>query len=273
MKWYMNDFVTLKNARVRLLRYGEGKPLLLLPGWPFSSTIYSILEPFLKDEYEVTCIDLPGWCGNSTFKKNQQCRVQDYLRIIHECIEKVYKHDELIDVGGISIGGTLALLLSSQRENIKNVFVQSSPYRGDYFIENRSFKTRLMEEASTSIVLGNLLKYFYRVQHMRTYRKNKRNLSKTTIDEILSEYSKLIPRCVLEFACDFFHSDYSQNLKQITNKVYIAACQSDTFVSTQFMRELADLLPNSVYLEIPGVSHYFIAEDPKRFAELFLDKE
>lgn len=267
----MHEFIELDNAVIRTIRYGEGKPLFLIPGWPFSSTIYALLEPYLGKHYQVTSLDLPGWCGKSYFKESQGFAVKNYLEIIQECLEKLYPDGNAVNIGGISIGGTLALLTANKQNNIDKVFAQSSPYRGDFFLRTNGIKTKLMDAGRNLPQIGNSLKKFYKIQHMKTYWKNRQNLPKDMFKNIMDEYDSLEPKCVLEFACDFFHSNYSKNLEKVENEAHIIACKKDSFVPTYFMKELADILPNSIYVEVSEYSHYFLAENPQKFGEILLN--
>jgi len=59
-------------SKIAYRRFGTGDPLLLLHGWPLSSTTFRRLVPLLQDQFDCYVPDLPGcgqseWCDRTDF--------------------------------------------------------------------------------------------------------------------------------------------------------------------------------------------------------------
>jgi pimeloyl-[acyl-carrier protein] methyl ester esterase len=46
---------------INIKYYGQGRPLVFFHGWGFDSQIWVPIIPFLKDQYQIILIDLPGF--------------------------------------------------------------------------------------------------------------------------------------------------------------------------------------------------------------------
>ncbi len=71
----------IANSKLAYRRFGKGDPLLLLHGWPLSSTTFRKLVPLLQDQFDCYVPDLPG-CGQSEWSSNTDFSIVGRAQII-----------------------------------------------------------------------------------------------------------------------------------------------------------------------------------------------
>lgn len=57
---FTSRYLTVNDVQLHYIRGGQGKPLVLLPGWPQTWWSYHKLMPLLADSYEVIVVELRG---------------------------------------------------------------------------------------------------------------------------------------------------------------------------------------------------------------------
>ncbi len=256
---------------INSIAYGKGKPLFLIPGWPISGRVYKILAPYLKDKYRVTSIDFPGWAGKSKFLNGEISSVIGFEKIIKEVVLTIYKKDQFpIDIGGVSAGGTLAMLFAAKNGDlVEKVFVHASPCTGRFILKTHKIQTISMEIARRSRLLARLLKYIER-KYLENFLNER--MADDLKDELIEDWSKILPGVVLDFANDFFLSDYSDILKKVSNKVIVVGSQKDDLIPASHMKDLAEnILPNAKYIEVGNTDHYFLAKDSESFCKIIIE--
>jgi pimeloyl-ACP methyl ester carboxylesterase len=257
-------------AIINTISFGNGdKNLVLLPGWPLSSRIYQVLEKYLSDDYKVVGIDLPGWSGNSEFKIKFGFKVKDHLKIIRDSLDTIFPEENRINVGGVSVGGTLAILTAyDYSEKIGKVFVQSAPYQGKYLTKTHKFETFFMNCARFVPGLASILKIFYMGPKFLEYKNNKYVIDENLGNQLNEEFKKLDSKCVLDFATDFFNNDYSEIFSKVPNEVIVVGCKKDNLVPSKMGLSLSNILPNSKYYEVEDGDHYLVAKKPEEIAKI-----
>lgn len=71
MDWNLDQAVTTNAGRVRFGTAGEGPPLLLAHGWPWSSFSWRRIIPSLAQHFQVWWYDMPGY-GRSEMRPDQR---------------------------------------------------------------------------------------------------------------------------------------------------------------------------------------------------------
>jgi len=258
--------IKLKNCLINTYHGGKGKPLFLIPGWPFSGRIYFPLIKYLADDYQVTTLDLPGWAGNSKLKADFDFQINSYVELILVTLKKIYSDEVKISLGGVSIGGTLALLAAyHQPELAKNLVIHSSPWNGIDFKKKHKIQSQLISKFKNKSSIDPLLKRVYKglclISHRKRSNKKLRHL-------LLKDYKNLNPYAVMTFADNFFNSDFKNQLKQIKIPVLAVGSTKDQYISCHQVKHLSqNILPQSKYFRVP-YSHYFVIENPKMLADI-----
>jgi len=266
-----SEWYDLEYAVIHANSFGKGRPLFLLPGWACSSTkVCGALEPYLADRYRVTSIDLPGWAGQSKFKTDGEAAVARYVEVVRDSLNAIYSDNTVVDIGGVSAGGTLALLAAYDvGSKIGKIVVQSSPYEGFIICGSKRLGAVLMNALRFAPCLKFVLREYYRGSY--TWFAGKRGVD-IDIDEALKDYEGLQSGVVLDFARDLLHSSYSNLLRTVKNRVIVIGCEKDRVVPPEMMKKLSkDALPNAKYYEIEGGAHHILAENPQKLAQIIID--
>ncbi len=262
------------NYEIKATSWGKGEPLFLIPGWPFSSKLYLFLKPYLSQKYRVTCIDLPGWSGNSSFKGRQNGhKVEDYLDIIENCIKAIYPNEKTISIGGTSAGGTLSLLLSKRLgSKVKDIIAISTPSGGSAIRKLHRVETSLMDFAFKFPSFGYFLMVVYALGKARVIKNNRSTIGRTLFKQFASDFIRIKPKSAIEFAVDFFGSEYESQFKDIKNKVVVIGNKKDNAVPPEMVRRLGEkILPNADYYELSNGTHASVVEYPKEISNYIFE--
>lgn len=105
---------------------GTGKNLILLHGWGFNADLFNSLVDQYKDQYRITVIDLPGHGRSDDVRGGLQEWCDEIIKILP-------KNPILL---GWSLGGLLAIKITTQVKISKLILVASSPN----FVQNPYWK-------------------------------------------------------------------------------------------------------------------------------------
>lgn len=275
--------IDLESAEIHTISFGRGKPLVLLPGFPFPASIFLLLEPYLAPNFAVTALDLPGWMGKSKFKSPNHQGIEGYVLLLKQVLDNLYPQ-EAINLGGVSAGGTLALLLASRYpKKVKKVVIQSSPYTGksiEHIFKKLVFLAQVAEKYP---LLIPPMKQLYKVILFAKYQQDKFKIKKNgeiflkSADshnlekEIIGSFGNL-DISAAHFGLEFLNSDFADEFRRISKEVVVVGCGKDDIVPTSLMKTLAfEILPKAQYIEMKNLSHVALAENPKNFAKIILE--
>lgn len=108
-----SDTVVVDGHSIHYRHAGEGRPVLLLHGWPTSSFLWRNVMPGMAQSRRVLAIDLPGF-GQSDKPLDVEYNVDFYTSIIDGFLREVGA-DEQIGLVVHDLGGPLGLYWASQR--------------------------------------------------------------------------------------------------------------------------------------------------------------
>ncbi len=251
----------INGSQVYTRSFGSGYPVLLLPGWPLSSAIFELLRPYA--DYELTSFDFPGWAGKSTGTITPD--INSLVEFTNKFIDK--KGYDKLCIGGISIGGTIALLTAFDNNKVEKVFVQSSPYNGSYFRKHFKPQVKLIDIARDHKMLASLLKLAYLLPKEISAIKARTNVQKELKKVVRDDMKNMNTNHVLEFAYRFFNSDFEEHMKKVEQESLIVGCKKDKRVPSNVSRKLSEILPKSKFKLVEG-THSYLLENPKEFSEI-----
>ncbi len=102
----------------------EIRDLVLIHGWGFDNRIWRNFIPHLEDQWQVTCIDLPGY-GASKNKVEPHLDQGSIDQIVNRINSDIPENATIL---AWSLGGTVAMKLVQRRSDIKAlVLLASSP--------------------------------------------------------------------------------------------------------------------------------------------------
>lgn len=109
----MNKIETyIDNLKINYIKKGDGKTVLIIPGWGTVINTYTTLINSISTYANVICLDMPGF-GNSD-KPKKSWNLDDYIDFIIEFISSQNIKD--LDVIGHSNGGRIIIKLMSRKD-------------------------------------------------------------------------------------------------------------------------------------------------------------
>jgi len=147
-----HGYVLVDDLRLRCLRAGQGRPLLLLHTLRTQLELFREVMPALAREFEVHAIDLPGH-GHSSIPPGAY-GPERFLRAVRGYLRARDLRDGVI--AGESIGGALGLTLAAEHDPrvARVVAINSYDYGRGRGIHRGSLLARLLFDVARVPVLG-----------------------------------------------------------------------------------------------------------------------
>lgn len=104
--------INICDLKINYIKKGEGKTVLILPGWGASTDTYMPIIQAVSHYANVFCIDFPGFGGSEEPKES--LKLDDYVAIVQEFVKK--QEIKELDLIGHSNGGRVIIKLMSQKD-------------------------------------------------------------------------------------------------------------------------------------------------------------
>lgn len=272
-------FVSVGDTRVAYYEEGEGEPLLLLHGCPFSSFIWRRVVPLLSPEHRCLAPDLLG-LGDTEAPFNADWSLRSQAAMILGFLDAL--RIQRADVIGHDHGGALAQLLAAEHADrigrlvIANAeaydnwpsadelpFVRATqiPLLGDLVLwawsRRALFRWTLVDAKAVHdarVLTGELLDGYIRANlgDRRRRAKAKRFLA--------GQLDPANNRVTLELL---------KGLRRFDHPTLLIWAADDPHFGPQWGERLCGDIPGAVRLELlPETGHLLMEERPERFAEL-----
>jgi haloalkane dehalogenase len=122
------QFAQVDRAQIAYRKFGEGPPLILLHGFPFSSLSYRHLVPYLARHFTCYALDTPG-SGASEWHKTFDFHFPSQARTLRQFVDTLGVQS--YSVLGHNSGATLARLLSlSDPERVERLILLNTEIPG-----------------------------------------------------------------------------------------------------------------------------------------------
>lgn len=156
---------------------------------------------------------------------------------------------------------------------IDKIIIQSAPSTGSCISKNKKIQTKLLQISKLIPFYNSVWNISHHLHALSLYFRCHSNLDNQIRNQLLNgylmEYSNLNPKAALDFAADFLASDFTKIFRKIVNKTIIIGCGKDGLVPIDEMRNISqNILPNPIYYELRKADHYFLGENPKKFAQI-----
>lgn len=229
-----------ENLQIKYLDAGQGAPLLYLHGWGQDhSAFFPLIESF-SDSFRNILLDFPGF-GQST-QPTEPWGVAEYADFVQMFIQKLGLNS--CTIIGHSFGGRVGLRLAHRHpEFVKGLFLIASAglrRRAPFIRRMRITLIRSLARAAQRClpVVGEKIKQLlYRRIASRDYQQ---------AGSMRSIFVKVV------------NDDLWDILPQIQRPTTFLYGANDTEAPPEMGKEMQALLPNSIYLELPGFDHYSI---------------
>ncbi len=245
--------VNVDGINIAYTRRGQGAPLVLLHGYPLDHTIWDAVAPLLAGDFDVIMPDLRGFGQSDVMEADDS--IVDYTSDIaglltHLRIGKAY-------VAGHSMGGYVALAFARMyEERLSGLAMVSSQMAADTQ-ERKAGRyataEQVMNEGVQSVVDGMT--------------------PKLSADAAIQDFVRAVmgrqPPVGVASALRAMagRPDSSDIFKAFPFPVVIVHGDADQLIPVERGQEMKDALPSSHYVELRGVGHMPMMEDPKGVSE------
>lgn len=174
------------NMSINYQIYGQGKSLILLHGWGLNFHTFDYLIEYLKEDYTVFAIDLPGF-GQSDQPLNSY-NLSQYVKFLSLFITELQIEKPIIL--GHSFGGRIAIkYVASNNEYVDKLIL----------VDSAGIKKHKTIKQTISIIRYKLLKKYYKIKKDATkYNQlikatgsndfiNASNIMKGTMSKVIKE--------------------------------------------------------------------------------------
>jgi pimeloyl-ACP methyl ester carboxylesterase len=231
---------------------GIGFPVVFIPGFCESNTIWKALSEDLSDEFRIICPDLPGF-GQSPLPDNDFS-----LEEIGDQIVSWLKNLDIKQciVIGHSLGGYISLeILRKHHDFVKAIGLFNSSAIGDS-IEKKENRNKLIEFIS-GYGVGPFLKTFVpSLFYPETAEKHIK-----TINQISYEGSSIKQESVMKYAAAMRdRTDSIDLLKQYPDRILLISGEFDQNVPLDKSKEMAAIINADNSHIIPNSAHMSLFE-------------
>jgi len=267
MKWELSRSYYFQEREIRYDRLGQGEPLIIVHGTPWSSFNLRHLIRRLSVEYEVFFYDLLGYGQSSKEEGEVSLDIQNQVL------------DALIDLWGLNnptvighdFGGAVALRthLINKRDFRKIVLIDPvalSPWGSPFFSHVAQYQEAfigLPDKIHEAIVRS----YIETAMHTQ--------LDEETLNRTVSPWTSKEGKAAFYRQIGQADSRYTEEIqssyKRISKPTLIVWGREDTWVPIERGRKLHRMIPNSAFRVVEDCGHLLIEEKPMAVAQEILD--
>ncbi|ULQ54702.1 alpha/beta fold hydrolase [Flavihumibacter fluvii] len=270
------DYITVgPKVKLHVKDYGEGKPVILIHGWPLSSDMWEYqIDALVNSGFRVIAYDRRGF-GKST----QTWNGYDYNTLTDD-LQTIIAHLQLEDVTlvGFSMGGGEVARYFSRYDGAhvtKAVFISSvTPFRLQTTDNPAGTPRSVFDENAEKIKAD-------RISFLDAFGKKFFGVQDNVVSAVLLEYYRMLgslasPRATLQCAESFAFTDFRKDLAKIHVPTLVIHGDKDENVPIDSSARIAvQLIPNNTYFIYAGAPHgLFYTEREKLNTDLinFLKK-
>jgi pimeloyl-ACP methyl ester carboxylesterase len=259
------SFKTRDDCRLVYEIKGEGYPLVLIHGWTFDRTMWSMQVPELSQHFTTITYDRRG-CGESEGKPDLRKEVDDLKDLLdHLAIDSTA-------IIGMSQGGRVTLRFSMMHpERVKAIIIQGAPLDG--FVPNSSNEkdkipldhySMLANKGEIKTVRDEWLKH--PLMHIPTPNPSLKRL----VRKIVNRYSgeDLIGNMKEQMA---FPINIAEKLDQITLPTLIIEGKEEVSALKEVDDKLLDGIQGSKKIVIAGGGHLISFIQPKKYNQAVIE--
>lgn len=232
--------------------FGQGKPIILIHGFPLDHTIWEKVIPFLADKARVITPDLRGYGESPKPEGEYSMRVlaDDVVALMDSLgIEKAV-------VVGHSMGGYISLTLAKAYPHRLSGLGLVATQAASDLPERRQARLILADEVkrkgSQAVVQASLAKY-----------SPDEHVLKRTQQLMLNTLPHVLIGCLKGMAD---REDMTAFLKEINIPSVVIAGEQDTLIPFERAQEMVQQLPRGWLISIPNAGHMPMLEAPQQVA-------
>lgn len=257
------EFADVNGARIFYQVAGEGRPLLLIHGYPLNAELFAKQREELAREFKVITLDLRGF-GKST-APDSDVSISAYAKDVVGLLDHL-KIEKAI-IGGHSMGGMTALELYELAPDrvagliLIDTTAKPAPIVGEHLW--RGFAAQAQEkgvESITSALVAEMLTGESRRSDQELVGTLEAMVKAASVNGAVGGGEALAKR-----------PDNTELLSEIEVPVLILVGIEDTVTPVALSEEMKEAIPNATLKIIDGASHASIIEKPREANRAILD--
>ncbi len=238
----------IDNLKINYIKKGQGKTVLIIPGWGTVINTYITLINSISTYANVLCLDMPGF-GESDEPKNSW-NVDDYISFIIKFI-KSQNIDEL-DVIGHSNGGRIIIKLMSRNDldfKINKIILIGSAG----IVHEKTIKQKIR------IKIFKICKRFAQIKIIKS-------LFPSLLDKVKNHFGsadyKNASPIMRETMVKLVNEDLKDFLPNIGVPTLLIWGENDIETPIADAEIMEQMIPDAGLVRIKGCSHYVFLENP-----------
>jgi len=238
---------------------GNGKPLLLIHGFPMNAMIWEKFSNSLSSSFQIITVDLPGF-GNSSLLK-EPFSLEDVADVILENLDKK-GIKEIIPIGH-SLGGYVTLSMVGKAPSLFPGFglIHSTAFADS--AEKKESRNKVIEFIEKNGAIAFTSNFIAPLFSIPTHPDVPfvREMNMKTAERTLIAYTKAMRDRL----------DRTQIIKQYENPILFIAGEKDAGIPVTSIHQQAALAYNSEVKILPDQAHMALIEDVKTTSSIVYD--
>jgi 3-oxoadipate enol-lactonase len=249
-------FAHLKHYTARYGEWGEGPPLVLVPGLAGGFELLGPLARLLAHDFRVISYQLRG--EDEPFALRRRFDLSDLVEDLNEFLD--WRGLECPAVMGVSFGGILALELAARRPHrLRSLILQGAGAR---------FERGLLQQVASTVLArfplptdSPFVNQFFNLLFGGRRRPD-------PLFQFVTRQCWQTDQSVMAHRFALVESfDASERLDRVQAPALVLAGDRDMLVSPQSLHTLIDGVPHSRLVQLAGCGHLAFATQPARVAE------
>jgi len=247
------DTASVNGVRIAYSRSGSGKPLVLIHGFPFDSSIWDEVVPLLEGSFDLIRPDVRGFGESTTV--GTVYSITDMADDIAGLIDSMDL--EKVVVAGHSMGGYVALAFAKKYPSrVSGLALISSQARADTpeRREGRYKEAKEVEKNGTGFIVDGMIAKLSSNERVQNSLRNV--MSKQKIPGVIGALKAMAER-----------EDTTEMIAPIKYPLVLIHGGADVLIPIDRAQEIRAILPSSHMIELPGVCHMPMLESPEGTAK------
>jgi pimeloyl-ACP methyl ester carboxylesterase len=265
---------SVNGTQIYFERQGSGEPILLIPGLGLDHTYYRLGEPLLRQHMETIGVDMRG-VGQSqkdVVEYTAELWADDFAALIGE-LGLGSAH-----VLGSSLGGTIGLAMGVRHpEKVRSLIIVGGFSELTRSVEmNYALRKKLIvklgmgEELAEFMGLWIMTREFIESEEgYRVLEASKENVKKNSPDLYLRFLDSILRLGRLGQGREI--PVLTASLKSIKAPTLVMCADNDHFIPAVLSKIIAENIPGSKYVEIPGGGHIPFIEKPNQSTSVVIE--
>ncbi len=245
--------VNIDGINLAYTRRGKGVPLVLIHGYPLDHSIWEELAPLIEHDFDLIMPDLRGFGESDVMEADDS--MLDYARDIAGLLSRLRIQKAFL--AGHSMGGYIALAFAREyEERVSGLAMVASQMAADTpeRKEGRRATARQVLQQGVGVVVETMAPKLSAEPRVQQF-----------VRALIEQQPPLGIVAALTAMAD--RPDSSEIFAGFPFPVTVVHGDADALIPVERAREMKAALPSLHYVELPGIGHMPMMENPSGVAE------